>query len=106
MSTEPITFDHIVLRIGELGKYQISQFGFAGIFISAASIISLSMMFVVATPSHLCAPSVQPLSLNSTQVSFTLFNNNSNFSLYSFEVYTIPAFKLLHSYAIFYNFLE
>ena len=77
MRTQRITFDDLVQRIGELGKYQVIQFSLAGILISAASIISLSMMFVAAIPSHMCAPSVQPISLNFSQVPFSLLSYSS-----------------------------
>ena len=78
MRAEHNTFDDLVQRIGELGKYQVIQFNLAGILISAASIISLSMMFVAATPSHMCSPSVRPISVNFSQVPFSLLSNYSS----------------------------
>ena len=91
MRTERITFDDLVQRIGELGKYQVIQFSLAGVLISAASIISLSMMFVAATPSHTCSPSVRPISVNFSQVPFSiLLNSSSLFFNNSFSTSYLP----------------
>lgn len=71
-----LAFDDIIQRVGELGKYQIIQFCLAGILLCAASVISLSMMFVAAAPSHICAPSIQHISFNSSRIKNGSFNSS------------------------------
>ena len=80
MDVPVFNYDSILARIGDLGRYQKWQYVHAGVFQTFSAIISMSVVFIAASPRHMCSPSVvAPISNTSTIV-----DSNSNiFSLYN-----------------------